>query len=153
MYRVCVWLLFGCCLVWGGCSQVAILPGAGFEQEQLGVPCGDTRCVKGQTCHYFAQHKPLCVGAEGVPKELEEKEQGSASVACDGIEDCAQGETCARMIRATATYSVMLLCTKNRDISWEVVCHEKTDCPASHPVCAEVKTTYMGTYKICKKAA
>lgn len=144
------------CFVWS-CSYNLTIPGTNDNTSSSssleGVVCGESKCEKGQSCHYFSQNKPLCVGKEGVPKEIQEKDKGNASMACDGPEDCESGQECAFMIRATADYSSIVFCTDKRDISWPIVCHQATQCPSSHPVCKPYKTTYMGPFNICSKAS
>lgn len=142
-------LIIGLC----SCSQDITIPGKNNNTSQAfeGVKCGELKCPKGQTCHYFSKNKPMCIGKEGVLKNIQENDRGSASVECDGPEDCDAPKECAYMIRATSDYSVMLLCTDKRDPSWDLVCHTDKDCPATHPICKAVKTNYMDSFSRCSE--
>ena len=149
LYCLSFFVLLG---LFSACSHTVNIPGENANSSVFeGVPCGEARCDKGQSCHFFYKNGPICVGEKGVPKDIQENDQAGASMGCDGPEDCDSPKECAYMIRALADYGVQLLCTANRDVSWNLVCHTSNDCPSSHPICRNVKKSFMGSFSYCDK--
>lgn len=84
-----------------------------------GVKCGDTTCGVGQACCYGSP--PTCVEGNAVCEPL-----GVSRIACDGVEDCQEGEQC---MDVPGIVPLSVGC-RDADGPYGGYCHTDDDCGA-----------------------